>query len=221
MTANQLKNKIANAFSSVLNISKSNASKLLPSKLTSGKAYEAHVLSLVCENLKYEEGCKLALKGGSNLVLKTSYGPINRSYPWIEVSRQGKIVGEIFTDVEFLTLSYYHQSHQSPKPGNFHELDILLVKEGITDRPQHSDILLGVECKNTGYTKSLLKEILGIRREMSFLVESNNTAFKTWPRAFVPANPSSCLLVYSTSSRVTQYSDPGNTFGIDFIHYEM
>lgn len=221
MTANQLKNKIAKAFSSILGISKSKASTLLPNTLTSGKAYEAHVLSIVCENLKYKEGCNLVLKNGSNLVLKTSHGPINRLYPWIEVSKHGNVIGEIFTDVEFLTLSYAQKNHVSLMLGHFHELDILLVKKGINGRPQHSDILLGVECKNTGYTKSLLKEILGIRREMSLLASSNKTVFNTWPRRDVPADPSSCLLVYSTSSKVAHYSAPGDTFGIDFIHEQM
>ncbi len=221
MTPKQLKKKISKAFTSILGVSQSRASKLLPNNLISGKAYEAHVLSVVCEKLRYAEGCNLVLRNGTKLVLKTSHGPINRQYPWIEVSKQGNVVGEIFTDVEFLTLSYDAQSHTKPLPGHFHELDIVLTKEGLSGRPKHSDILIAVECKNTGYTKSLLKEILGIRRELSYLQNDYRTAFNKWPRPYVPAKPSSCLLVYTTSSQVANYSAPGDTFGIDFINEQM
>ena len=221
MTPKQLKKKISKAFTSILRVSQSRASKLLPNNLTSGKAYEAHVLSVVCEKLRYEEGCNLLLRNGTKLFLKTSHGPINRKYPWIEVSKQGSVIGEIFTDVEFLTLSYDTQPHTKPLPGHFHELDIVLTKKGLSGRPKHSDILIAVECKNTGYTKSLLKEILGIRRELSYLQNDYRTAFNKWPRRYVPANPSSCLLVYTTSSQVANYSAPGDTFGIDFIDEQM
>ena len=56
MTPKQLKKKISKAFTSILRVSQSRASKLLPNNLTSGKAYEAHVLSVVCEKLQYEVG---------------------------------------------------------------------------------------------------------------------------------------------------------------------
>lgn len=221
MTPDQLKKKISKAFASILGVPQSKAAQLLPKNLTSGKAYEAHILSVVCEKLRNEEGCNLVLRNGTKLVLKTSHGPINRQYPWIEVSRNGNVIGEIFTDVEFLTLSYGTQSHSTPSPGHFHELDIVLTKEGLTGRPKHSDILIAVECKNTGYTKGLLKEILGIRRELSLLQDDAKTIFNNWPRRHVPANPCSCLLVYTTSNQVANYSSPGETFGIDFIEEQM
>jgi len=75
-----------------------------------------------------------------------------------------------------------------------------------------------VECKNTGYTKDLLKSILGIRRELSLLRDDQRTRFSKWPRRLVPADPPSCLLVYSTDSAVLDYASPGEVFGIDFVH---
>ena len=47
------------------------------------------------------------------------------------------------------------------------------------------------------------------------------TNFKVWPRTRVPANPASCLLVYSTDAAVNDYAAPGQMFGIDFIHEPM
>jgi hypothetical protein len=55
-----------------------------------------------------------------------------------------------------------------------------------------------------------------VRRELSFVAPPEPTSFANWPRANVPANPPSCLLVYCSSQAVQQYKDPGKTFGIDF-----
>jgi hypothetical protein len=96
-----------------------------------------------------------------------------------------------------------------------------MVDTGLSGRPSHDRIWLGVECKNTGYNKGLLKEILGIRREMSYLHNSKSTRFRHWPRSSVPADPSSCLLVYSTDQAVLDYQDPGQVFGIDFVHQDF
>jgi hypothetical protein len=102
--------------------------------------------------------------------------------------------------------------------GDYHELDLAITDSGVSGRPSHSQIWLGVECKNTGYTKGLLKEILGIRRELSLLQNDRPTRFNSWPRTSVPAEPPSCLLVYSTDAAVNNYSSPGSVFGIDFYH---
>jgi hypothetical protein len=77
--------------------------------------------------------------------------------------------------------------------------------------------MLGVECKNRGYTKSLLKEILGVRRELSLLTDvSVSTQFNTWPEAAIRADPPSCLLVYSSDNAVKYYKSPGDLFSIRF-----
>jgi hypothetical protein len=89
------------------------------------------------------------------------------------------------------------------------------------NHPRCDAIWLGVERKNTGYQKGLLKEILGIRRELSFVTDDRSTNFKVWLRAQVPADPASCLLVYSTDAAVSEYAAPGQMFGIDFIHEPM
>lgn len=142
---------------------------VIPSSLTSGKLYEAHVLSLVIEALSLDEGYQVVLKNSSFLPLKSSPGPINTNYAYFELRKSGLLCAEIWTDVEFISLSYSQRGNTySPGRGDYHELDVIVASPGLTGRPAHSDIWLGVECKNTGYTKGLLKEILGIRRELSF-----------------------------------------------------
>jgi len=105
--------------------------------------------------------------------------------------------------------------------GDYHELDILIVDAGSSGRPRYDQIWLGVECKNTGYGKELLREILGVRRELSLLTDAKFTRFQNWPRMTVPANPPSCLMVYSSDEDVMDYAAPGLMFGIDFVHEPM
>lgn len=199
------------------------ASRLMSSS-AGGKVYEAYILGLVAKNLTQKEGCSLLLSYGSKIVLKSSPGPINLSYPSIRVTRGARLIGELWTDVEFVSLSHFMRSPTStPSAGEYHELDLVMTVPGMRDRPTHNSILLGVECKDTVYEKDLLREILGIRRELSLLHDGSDpscrTAFKKWPRSSVPAIPASCILVYSTSPAINKYSAPGKVFGIDF-NYE-
>ena len=87
--------------------------------------------------------------------------------------------------------------------------------------PGHDEILFGVECKNTSYRKNLLREILGVRRELSLLADDQQTGFRAWPRALVPARPSSCLSVFSTDDGITRLRHSPDVFGIDFEHLDM
>lgn len=195
----------------------------IPKSLTSGKLYEAFVLAKLARQLTVKEGLTLRLVAGKKLRLKSSPGPINRKFPHIDVYRSGIAVAEIWTDIEFLSLSYKKAATtSSPTHGQYHELDIVLIEPNQSERPQNDKLWLGVECKNTSYSKRLLKEILGVRRELSYWTGANiPTRFVKWPRSFVPAYPPSCLLVYSTDSRVQLYADPGIMFGIDFFHQPM
>jgi hypothetical protein len=214
--------KLKASFAKHLKVSPSLAGSIVPSPITDGKLYEAHVLSRVIENLGATEKLSLTLVGGANMKLKSAPGPINPAYPHIELRRSGSHVANVWTDVEFLALSYCtNGSSLPPTKGHYHELDIVVAHVGATGRPKCNDIWLGVECKNTTYAKGLLKEILGIRRELSFVCDPVKTNFSFWPRTHVPANPPSCLMAYSTDLAVAQYSAPGTMFGIDFVYESL
>ena len=219
MTMDEVRNRIDAAFRAFTSAEDpSQYPALLSSNAVAGKLYEAFVLTKVAEKLVTQEGMSLTLVNANDIALKSAPGPINRSYPRIDATRQGQTVAELWTDVEFLSLSYcMHRMNTSPAPGDYHELDILMVEPGLSDRPHPSQIRLGVECKNSGYGKKLLREILGIRRELSLLAPPTDTRFFSWPRSTVPADPPSCLLVFSSDPAVTRYSGPGPTFGIDFF----
>jgi hypothetical protein len=218
VNAEKIKRRIEKAIRRYAHAESERAYNLVPSALTSGKLYEAHVLSLILERLHNDEGFNITLINSNYVALKSSPGPINRAYPYFKLSRGTALAAELWTDVEFLTLSYSRSPMSQPRFGDFHELDILVVDPGVSGRPPHETIWLGAECKNTGYNKGLLKEILGVRRELSLLRDDGPTHFQNWPRAQVPAHPGSCLLVYSTDATVLNYSSPGQLFGIDFYH---
>jgi hypothetical protein len=85
--------------------------------------------------------------------LKSAPGPINRSYPRIELRRSGVCVAELWTDVEFLSLSHASRRSGTLTKGDYHELDLIIVEPGQQGRPRHDSVWLGVECKNTGYQR--------------------------------------------------------------------
>lgn len=192
---------------------------MLPASLTTGKVYEAWVLCEVLRHLHLDEGYTVTLRRSTKITLKSSPGPINRAFPYFVLTRVGKAATEVWTDVEFLALSQSHKPAGQPvTQGDYHELDILAVPVGTTGRPPHTSVQLGVECKHTGYTKDLLRSILGVRRELSLLSRPLPTNFIRWPRSSVPAIPPSCLLVCSTDPRVPEYAAPGVVYRIDFFY---
>lgn len=221
MTAAEIRDRITDIFENLFPIALSAEVDLVPRSLTDGKIYEAYVLAVVAGRLASQEGMTLQLVNGHHIQLKSSHGPINRHYPRIEAYRGGTLAGEVWTDVEYLTLSYSRSHRSTPRKGDYHELDILMTTPNVSGRPRHDQVLMGIECKNVKYDKGLLKDILGVRRELSLLHDPLATVFTTWPHDVVPADPPSCLLVFSTSSEVLDYSDPGDVFGIDFFHEEL
>jgi hypothetical protein len=222
MTKQAIKARIESAIRRFASASSSRAYALVPQSLTSGKLYEAHVLSIAIEQLCIQEGFQIILINSRFIPLKSSPGPINRSYPYFQLRRASNPVAELWTDIEFTALSYDQRGLSRPiQRGDYHELDIVVTDSGVSGRPRHSEVWLGIECKNTGYTKSLLKEILGIRRELSLLQSPRPTRFARWPRSQVPADPASCLMVFSTDAGVAEYAGPGEIFGIDFQHEQI
>lgn len=220
MTPAEIIARIDQAFATYFGSGGGGAS-LLGANPTGGKLYEAFVLAEVARNLVQQEGCRLVLSRGSRLVLKGSPGPINPQYPCIQVWKGSSHCADIWTDIEFATLSCLVRGITPSDPGHFHELDILMVTAGVTGYPSVTDIWFGVECKHREYQKGMLREVLGVRRELSFLAADRATRFDAWPRTLVPAEPPICLMVYSSSPTVKSYDAPGEVFGIDFEYFPM
>lgn len=221
MNVDQARARIAAAFDAYLEGGNQGHGSLVAENVGGGKLYEAYVLAHVVRHLVRRERFDLVLSVGSVVLLKGAPGPINPTYPHIQMWREGRHVANIWTDVEFTALSC-HRTGQTPcEPGHYHELDIVVADADSSGRPTPEQIWLGIECKHRQYGKDMLRQILGVRRELSYLHGERRTRFRRWPANAVPAEPPSCLMVFSSSSNVDQYAAPGATFGIQFEHLPM
>lgn len=221
MTGGEARRRITQLFRRLMTAAQPTEFDMLPRALTAGKLYEAYVLAIVSRELMNSEGYQLRLVNSEFLLLQTRAWGIDRTRPRVELRTSGQCVAEMWTDIEFTSLSHALRGGGLPERGEYHELDIAVVEPGLQGRPPHDAIWLAIECKNTGYHKGLLKEILGVRREMSLWQDPIGTRFRNRPRATVPAKPASCLVVYCTDREVLNYARPGETFGIDFRHEEL
>lgn len=221
-----LKSEIVNMLQDNVEASDESDYQVIKDDEKAGKLYEAYILASICRSLKKEEGLRLELSVGEKVYLKRGTGPINRTYPCIEAYRGDDLVAEIWTDVCFISQSYLytpkHKKSNPPQYGDYHELDILMVEPNLNYYPQPGQIWLGVECKNTGMRKGILKEILGVRRELSFITkEEIRTKFNKWPQTKARSNPASCLMLYSSDKAIENYHNSGDFYDIKFIHQEI
>lgn len=186
---------------------------------TKGKVYEAFCLAEILVRLKNVESLIPTLVNGPNIALRSSGGPINAHYPHVALSRHGIHVADVWTDIEFMTLS---SETLGVFEGDRHELDIVVVDVGSMGYPSTGQLWLGVECKNTSYKKRMVRETLGVRRELGLLQgHPLPTEFGVWPLSQVRFDPPSALLVMSTDPKVATYGTVGTAYGIRFEHKDM
>lgn len=189
-----------------------------------GKVFEFWVLCEVLERLHNVEGYTVEIRNGTSgapLSLRTSPGPISPAYAHVHLDRQdGSRPLTMWTDIEFTTLSLTMGAWPAGDNGWCHELDVVAVDEGVTGRPNPSQVRLGVECKATAFRKDQLRAILGVRRELS-LLDFGATCFRKWPASKVPADPASCLLFRSRDPKASNYAEAGRRFGIDISHVTL
>lgn len=217
---NRLKRKIVSVLRRHAGVSPSRSRGLLRIKDLKGKLYEAEVLSIVIENLVNSEGLQIVLRGSSRIELKVSGGPIDRSFPYFQVYKDGRLFGEIFTDTYFSTLSSLATLPRPEIRGDYHELDILVLQPGVSNghRPDPDEIMIAIECKNTFLHKSIIREALGVRRELSMLANSQFTGFGHWPCQTTNALPPSIHMLYvKNTRRVPDFEQNLKVYGIILV----
>jgi len=218
----RIKKQITVILKAHMRVSPARTQNLLPTKSLQGKLYEAHVLATICENLVIHEGFKISLVGGGILTLRQKGGQINRNYPYFQVWKNETLYGEIFTDIYFATLSYQMRGAPASKTkGDYHELDIALLQPNQTGYPKHTKVMLAVECKNTSIKKSIIRELLGFRRELSLLQILKPTNFSVWPTNLTPSEPNSVHMAYCSDNRISRYACNCLKFGTILKHHRM
>jgi hypothetical protein len=134
-------------------------------------------------------------------------------------------------DVEFQTISFQHRRMRSIPPagltqGDRHELDIALLQPGLPTRtlPNFDEVILAAECKHTSMKKDFIRNVLGLRRELSILhgVPSiANPVLNRWPRRTYSNHPASALLLYCSDPKVQNYRSITPTFDISLRYLPM
>lgn len=197
------------------------------------RVYELRCLIELLDQLKtYRPLLRFVLSTGTSMVLKEQGGPIDRADPHIKIYDHSRFrlieppVAEIWTNIEFWALSDYHPSKTAPtggKPyGTAHELDILLLKPGCSGRPRPRDIVLGVEAKHRKYGKGLLKELLGVRREMTFVRRGRPHKNRwAWWTSGIEARPASGLIAYCAYPGIRNYRQPAAFFGLHMVYLSL
>lgn len=213
-----LRDRISNVLSKNASISPATVKTILPIKDLLGKIYESHVLAKVIENLVINERCTVKLVNSGSYILKQKGSPINKSYPFFEIRKKDILIGEVFTDTEFTTISSKRVARRFSDTSDYHELDIVMFKPGGSGRPDYEEVLLAIECKATVIGKDTFRQILGFRRELAFLDDSNFTRFSNWPTSKVSAYPPSVHMCYSTDLAIKKYEDNALVYGILMVH---
>ena len=128
----------------------------------------------------------------------------------------------LFVDIEFQTLG--NSFSRVVDRSACHELDIVLVNDATPDYPRFDQIMLAVECKCVAkFSKELVREALGIRRELSLRRADQNSSLTKigWgPPVTVPAEPASEFWLAFIDGAGTHYEQSPKAFGIDLKHIE-
>ncbi|WP_298359577.1 hypothetical protein [uncultured Litoreibacter sp.] len=199
-------------------------------KSTGGKIYELYCLARTLEWLRSTYGVSIRLANGTVVNFKASPGNIDRSRSYFIVAKHGRLL-ELHTDIQVQTLGASNIVGWVGRSG-YHEIDLVLIDPSVPDggMPRHSDVALGVECKsNAKFEKGIVKQVLGIRRELSLLSRPTPSELD---RAFGPAlhsggysplvkaDPASLYWLTYIDQSGDEYTGSPGFFSIEFKHWQ-
>lgn len=189
--------------------------------LADGKLYELFVLANLIDEL-HSYGFLLRFVG-KNLKFKAAPGRIKLSDPYFEIRipHVSAVIYRVFVDIEFNTLG--GRIVGATDYSQRHEIDIV-VTTASSGYPDYNEIALGVECKCiANFTKSLIKEALGVRRELSCSYPMRDSLLtmkhRKWSVQVPTMPPSEFRLVY-IDKKGENYADSPRAFGIELKHIE-
>lgn len=186
-----------------------------------GKIYELYCLGLLMEELS-NDGFTITYNGPNPAVFKAGPGLIYTSDPHFDLSYNSSVFAQIYLNIEFKTLGSAHTLTNDRSCQ--HEIDVIIVEDGVTGRPEHDQVLMGLECKSTAnFGKGILKETLGVRREMTLLapgMDSHLTQICSSRGVYINCNPASEYRLCFVDPSGGHYSASAVHFGIDLVHWE-
>ena len=189
-----------------------------------GKIYEIYCVTRLLAWLEKRYNVTIQYCGKNNMKFKAGGGPINRKeYPYFKITDKcsNRFV-ELHTNIEIETLGSSMYNGPNKDLSFMHEVDIVLIEEGVNcgDMPTHDQLLLGIECKaHAKLRKGVIREVLGVRRELSYCQHNHitkiDTIFSSKKSALcVPAVPSSIYWLYTIDLNAMRYKISPKQFGV-------
>ena len=195
--------------------------KELLSGLSQGKLYELYVLASLLTDLK-KRGFSIALTQDT-LKFKGAPGLIHHSDPHFVVGAPNGPKLRLFVNIEFQTQGILLSTKRGTDRSAYHELDIVLVEESATGCPRYDEIYLAIECKSGKFGKNFLREVLGVRRELSLYWHCQPSRLTTvggTPPVWVQAKPASEYWLAFIDDDGQHYRESPAEFGIELRHIE-
>jgi hypothetical protein len=196
-----------------------------------GTLYELWALTAVIRCLRQFEGLHITLIGGNQVHFRIKPGAVNRQRSFFEVKRHHVLIGELMTNVEFLTISRRERLFRNAQLANlqysdYHELDLALLTPNVAhqERPRFDQVILGAECKDRSMSKEFVRNMLGLRRELSMYRGAPafpNPELAIFPRQQYGNHPASALMFYCNDPKVRNYRSIGDIFDIDLRYLRM
>jgi hypothetical protein len=195
-------------------------------RLVPGKLYELYALSRTLDELN-KRGWQISFRG-KQIQLKGSPGGINPGDPYFALKRNtsSPIEYKVYTDIEVKTLGVqvgptFPGGAVVSDLSSYHEIDIVVVSESSTGRPASNHLAMGVECKGTAqFSKAFVREVLGRRRELSFLSHSAHPPLDLQTNIMVNADPPSEYWLVFIDPAGNNYRQSPSIFGIEFKHWK-
>jgi hypothetical protein len=240
-TANWIETELEKALGTVLKL-QSYGPKFSTADLmhwTGGKLFEFYAFVKILKELRATGRYTLQAK---NLTAVGNYkfnggaGRLDPKYSHVALTdRSGNEIATIWQNIEFTGIG--HTSGSKEFEGDYHEADVLVLSGSSPSwkgkkRPNSNELLLVMECKFTAeMPKAYLRNMLGLRRVMSFLSRSQIVS------PFSPRLPSLLRSIPATRGNHENYSShlvlaysfalsgkdlkaewarPAQTFGIEY-----
>ena len=206
------------------------------------KVYEIFCVYKLLKYLKKRYSIKIYYRGKSKMVIRQggARGKINKGkYAYFEITNDDRSIRlEIHMNVYFRTLGSHLKKNKfrlkkmkdvwREFPSHYHELDIILIENGKDNTmPRYDDIILGIECKHhSTMDKRVIREILGVRRELSFFHSSGipsrlDCIFNHKNSHKINAYPSSILWLAHRNKKISNYKTSPRVFGVEMKNWKL
>ncbi len=198
-----------------------------PQRKSAAKLYELAVLAEILLTYRAVGGLvqlQQPTKGAANTFAGSPASADKTKYAWFALGSlqdPTEIWAEAWVSVQFSGLSAMiaheqgvHVSAVSAK-NSLHEIDLVLLSPNGTRYPSFDQIYAGVTVKHVSILqKESVREALGFRRELGYLMRGSEYSVCEWLQPNVPSNPPSPLFLVSSAPKFASYLGHVDQLGI-------